>query len=233
LTNAACPKDEPGIELIKRMQRQHAPTAAGIVLTKEVRFTDGRQGQWHDAMLPPRRRRVVIEPADSMNGLLFRADSLYEISRGIIAKARPFVHALSLLSYDVYAAPPAETAKRLTDLGFDLGQVRIATWQDRPTYVVGAPDGDRTTNQFWIDRDSLYLVRLIERRGDHDDHPGRPPLVQETWLEGQARVGGWWVPAEFSYFHNGRRFLHERVITRQPSAALDARVFELPWRRPE
>ena len=226
----ACQSDS-GLGLIKRMRRQNAASDSSLVLIKDATFPDGRQQRWYDAVLPPGRRRLDIAPLDSSNGLLFRGDSLYEISRGTIANVRPFVDALSLLSYDAYAAP-VETARRLADLGFDLHESHLTTWQERPTYVVGAAEGDSTSNQFWIDRDRLYLVRLIERR-DQNEEPGKPPLIQEVRLEEYRQVDGRWIPAQLSYFHNGQRFLQERLEVHHPSSALDSIDFmPWPWLRP-
>ena len=46
----------------------------------------------------------------------------------------------------------------------DLGIVDFQdTWQGKPVWVVGAPEGDNTTPQFWIEKERLLLVRTVRR----------------------------------------------------------------------
>src|SRR2546425_7426706 len=54
------------------------------------------------------------------------------------------------------------SAARLERLKFDLATVHEDTWQGRPVYVVGAKAGDLRARQFWVDRERLVFVRLLE-----------------------------------------------------------------------
>lgn len=223
-----------GEDLVHAMQARFvAVWPRRLAMVKEAAFTDGRRQLWYEAVHAPGLRRLDIAPLDSLNGLLFRAESLYRITRGTVADGRAFDHAQTILTYDVYLAPPEQTIGRLRRLGFDLSLVHEEPWQGCPAYVVGAREGDRDAPQFWIDRRGLYLVRLIEPRAEGSSQPPGPPLIQEVWLSGHRRQGGGWFPSQIAYFRNGRQFLRETARDRRTELALGPEDFlPRPWRLP-
>ena len=47
--------------------------------------------------------------------------------------------------------------------GFDLSKVREDTWEGRPAWVVGAAAGDLASHQFWIEKERLIFLRLVQK----------------------------------------------------------------------
>jgi hypothetical protein len=171
------------------------------------RHPDGTEAHtvWHEWVGTPGKLRIEFEPADSGNGVLFANDSLYSFHADSQAPARPFVHPLLVLGFDVYAQPVDRTAEQLVGRGFDLSVLSEATWEDRPVWVVGARGGagDLRTRQFWVDKERLLFVRLLEPSRD-------TTKTSETRFNKYVPMAGGWVSAEVEFLVDGqRRFLEE------------------------
>ncbi|MDZ4864008.1 MAG: hypothetical protein SGJ01_11245, partial [Gemmatimonadota bacterium] len=130
--------------------------------------------------------RIDIAPLDSAQTIFFRRDSLYAFRHGKLAGAQPFVHPLMVLGFDAYFDPPAVTAAKLQALHFDLSKVHEESWQGRPAIVVGPLAGDTTSTQFWVDRERLVFVRMIEPATG-----GRPGTAETRFNQYQALGKGW------------------------------------------
>jgi hypothetical protein len=171
----------------------------------EHRDTAVRHSVWREWIEAPGKLRIEFQPSDSGNGVLFANDSVYSFQADAQAPARPFVHPLLVLAFDVYAQPVERTASQLTQRGFDLSVLSEATWEGRPVWVVGAKAGDLHTRQFWVDKERLVFVRLLE--------PGRgadSAKTSETRFNKYSPLAGGWISAEVEFLVDGRQqFLEE------------------------
>src|SRR5437762_11894969 len=165
LTRAPAPPD--GHAIIAALQDRYAgkwyATRTFVQHNAATRPADrAEHSTWHGYAALPGRLRIAFEPLDSAGGVLFVRDSQFVFRGGRLASATAFVHPLMVLGFDVYFDSTARTARRLEQLGFDLATVHEDTWDGRPAYVVGARAGDLRTRQFWVDKERLLFVRLLE-----------------------------------------------------------------------
>ena len=155
-------------------------------------------------------------------GLLFTRDSQFVFQGDTLSQATAFIHPLMVLGFDVYAQPVDRTIAQLGQIGFDLSTVHEDTWQGRPVYVVGAKSGDLHTRQFWVDKERLLFVRMLE--------PTRRDTsrVSESQFNQYTAFGGGWVAIEVLFLIDGqRRWLEEyadvKVNPVLPDAMFDVR----------
>lgn len=201
---AAVPGPRPatpatGRELLTAMHDRYAGRwYHTLTFVQTTTLANGSTETWYEAASIPGRLRIDFGPDTARTTLLFRGDSIYQFRNGTVAGARPFVHPLMVLGFDVYAQPVERTVAQLTTLGFDLGAVHSDTWQGRPVYVVGAPPGDTLGRQFWVDQERLVFVRMIE--------PSRrdPPAHIVTEFNDYRPLGQAWVAAEVRATVNGK-----------------------------
>jgi hypothetical protein len=191
-----------------------------FVQTTEFLKPSPRTETWYEAMRVPGLLRIDIAPLDSGNTILFRGDSLYRYQQANLRVSRPFVHPLMVLGFDVYADPPARTVERLTGLGFDLSRVHETVWQDRPTIVVGATQGDTASAQFWIDRERLLFVRMLQPAPDGSG------AVAETQFNQYEKLGKGWVAVEVIFNMNGETALKEHYADVKAEVKLPDELFE-------
>src|SRR5206468_12063415 len=125
-----------------------------------------------------------------------------------------------VLGFDVYFDPAERTARRLEQLGFDLATVHEDTWDGRPAYVVGARRGDLRTRQFWVDKDRLLFVRLLE--------PGQRDTTRTSDIRfnDYRPVGAAWVSAEVAFLVDGHQRWLEQYAEISTGIALSDALFD-------
>jgi hypothetical protein len=213
------PKD--GVELIGRMRERYlGKWYRTLTFVQKTTLADGRVETWHEAAALPGKLRIDIAALDGKNTLLFRNDSLYEFEGGKLAESHPMVHPLMVLGFDVYAQPVDVTVRQLRALGFDLGRLHESIWQGRPAYVVGAVAGDSVTRQFWIDKERLYFVRMVE--------PGKqdPSARVETQFNKYIPMGEGWLETEVRFMVNGETKMLEEYTEPKAGVELSPDIFE-------
>jgi hypothetical protein len=176
---------------------------------------------WREWLQAPGKLRIEFEPADSGNGVLFANDSIYPFRHDTLGTARPFVHPLLVLGFDVYMQPVERTMAQLRQAPrvFDLSVLSEGTWQGRPVWIVG------TKGQFWVDKERLVFVRMLEPT------PRDSTKTAETRFNDYRSLGGGWVAAQVEFLVDGKpQFLEEytriRANDAMPAAFWDARQWK-------
>jgi hypothetical protein len=154
-------------------------------------------------------------------GVLFARDTQFVIQGDSLVRADPFVHPLMVLGFDVYALPVEQTLGKLRQLGFDLATTHEDTWQGRPVVVVGAKAGDLHTRQFWVDKERLVFVRMLE--------PARrdSSVTTETQFNDYRPFGKAWVSAQVLFLTGGQRRWMEEYDEIAVNVALTDGVFDV------
>jgi hypothetical protein len=223
VTSPASAIDPPknGVELIEQMrQRYFGKWYRTLTFVQKTTLADGRVETWYEAAELPGKLRIDIAPLEGKNTLLFRSDSLYEFKGGTLEESRPMIHPLMVLGFDVYAQPVEVTVRKLRELGFDLGRLHESTWEGRPAFVVGAAAGDTVTRQFWIDKERLYFVRMVE--------PGKknPSARVETRFDKYIPMGQGWLETEVRFLVDGDTKMLEEYTEPQAEVVLSPAIFE-------
>jgi len=164
-----------------------------------------QKSQWYEHIEIPGKLRIAFLPASQKSGLVQIDDRVASFDNGIRVDFRRSVNPLLLLTADVYAAPLATITRGLDSLHVDQEIIRSEEWEGQPVYVVGAKAGDTTSNQLWVDRDHLRLVRFIQRQ-----KAGERTLVSDIRVLNYKEIEGFEVPTEFLVFRNGRPFWCEQ-----------------------
>jgi hypothetical protein len=217
-----------GAELIARMrERYQGKWYRTLTFTQKTTLPDGKVETWYEALELPGKLRIDIAPLDSMKTLLFRNDTVYQFDQGQLKDAKPMVHPLMVLGFDVYGDPVEKTVQKLKGLKYDLSKLHQTTWQGRPTYVVGAEPGDTTSPQFWIDVERLYFVRSLE--------PSKkdPKLINDTRFEKYIPLAGGWLEMEVLFLTGGKQVVKEEYSEPEANPKLDPAIFDpKTWKAP-
>jgi hypothetical protein len=217
-------------QLVTAMHDRYAgkwyPTLAFV--QKNTRYlADGRTdtSTWSEVLSLPGKLRIDVEPRANGNGNIYRNDTVYVFNNGRLVRQARAPHPLLLLGFDVYFLPVERSIATLREIGFDLSRMHESTWQGRPAYVVGAAPGDTTARQFWIDRDRLVFVRLIE--------PSRRDTTKtaEIRFNKYYRVGDAWLSPEVEFLIDGARDFLEEYTLIKTSVPVEERLFDpATWR---
>jgi hypothetical protein len=171
---------------------------------------------WYGALSLPGHMRVDTD-RKSRSGVLYAGDSVFTFASGKRTSADSRLNDLLVLPFDAYTQPASRTQAELRRLGYDLSKFHEGVWQGRPVYVVGALRGDTTSDQFWLDRERLVVIRVIGsgRQGRTD-----------TRLTNYVQTGGGWVATEVAQLVNGKRRILEVYSDLRTNVALSDDLFD-------
>ena len=198
--NAACAPTSAitnADQLIIAMHDRYADAwYRSLAFSQDVTFFDSagavtRTELWHEAIRLPAELRLDFEPLDRRRAVIYRNDSLFQLEDGEIVSARPQMHSLLVVAFDVYRQPPNTTFRRLMLAGYDLTTFHAGEFEGRPVYVVGADPGDSTSTQFWVDQERLVFVRSISPTGG-------------VIFRDYGQLAGGWIAPTVEFMTNGR-----------------------------
>jgi len=176
---------------------------------------------WYEAMSVPGKLRIDFAPIEKGDGILFADNKLYSFREGKTGAARPFIHPLLVLGFDVYMQPVETTLDQIKGLNIDMAVVHQEKWQGKTVYVVGAKKGDLSSPQVWVDKKELVFVRLFEVGGKDKKS------VRETQFNRYVKAkGGGWVSAEVLFYVDGKLSTTEKYADIQTGVPLDAGLWD-------
>jgi hypothetical protein len=180
--------------------------------------TPSRTELWYEAGEMPGKLRIDLGDIAKGNGVLYRADSVYQVQGGRITHRAAGGNPLMTLGFDVYAQPPSSTLAHLRRERIDTAIMHRSNWKGRPVFVVGAASGDTTTNQFWVDAERLLFVRLIQTNPQNR-------RTQDIRFEKYVPHAGGWVAERVEFVADGRLVFLEEYKDVRVNVALDSALF--------
>lgn len=175
---------------------------------------------WYEAAMLPGKLRVDIGPPSNGNGAILADGTVTLFKDGKQTGTRPLVNMLLVLGFDVYRQAPEATISTVKDQGFDLTKVREDSWEGQPVYVVGADKGDLKSKQFWVEKDRLLFVRLIEPLESD------PKKTEETRFADYRQLSPGWIAARVELRIDDKKVFEEEYSDIQVNAKLDPAVFD-------
>jgi outer membrane lipoprotein-sorting protein len=204
LTPPASAQPRTGQDIVRAMHDKYAgawyPT---VTFVQNVVYTDGRPAQdmW-EALKVPGRLRIDVGPIEAPpRTIVFRDETRTVFEKGALASSTRSPNLLLVLGFDVYGQPPERTVALLEAEGFDLSKVREDTWEGRPAWVVGAAAGDLSGNQFWVEKERLLFLRLIQKT--------TAGAISDTRFAKYEPLGRGWIGTVVVFNTNGKETFRE------------------------
>lgn len=211
--------DDPGALFREIHDRYTGKRFTHVTFIQRTQPAEGPVELWYEAIRPPGLVRVDKSPLEALDGLMYRADSLYVFDGGGVVRSKGDERWITMLVLvDIYALSPGETLERLGALGVDLSTMHEEDWEGRPAVIVGAAMGDTTAAQIWYDKEHLYPVRVIQPAGEGH------PRVEFRMLRYQFLSGGW-IENEIRIFVDGRLVTTECYGEVRPHPGLSEDLF--------
>jgi hypothetical protein len=175
---------------------------------------------WYEAALLPGRLRIDIGPASDGKGYILVDGVVTIIKDNKVAATRNSVNMLLVLGFDVYRQAPEATIKVVKGEGYDLTKLHEDTWEGKPVYVAGADKGDLKSKQFWVAKDSLLFVRVIE------PSPGDATKLDDIRFIHYQPLAGAWIAAGVEVYSEGQKVFSEDYSDIQANVKLDPGTFD-------
>lgn len=179
------------------------------------------KGVWNEYLQVPGKLRIDYLPLNSRSGVLYAGGRIHAFADGKAQPAQRGWNSLAVLIADVYGQPADTTIHQLDSLGFNLDVLHEGRWNSRPVWVVGAVAGDTMTSQFWIDRDSLLVRRVMQR----EMRGGRPTVTDIRFFRYQD-VGGYPVAFDVHFYRDGRMYFKEEYFDVKANVPIPPEVFD-------
>jgi hypothetical protein len=175
---------------------------------------------WYEAALLPGKLRIDVGPASDGKGFVLVDGTATIVKDNKIAGTRPLVNMLLVLGFDVYTQAPETTIKVVQGEGYDLSKLHEEVWDGHPAYVVGADKGDLKSKQFWIAKDTLLFVRVIEPSG------ADPSKLNDIRFTDYRPLAGTWVAARVEVYSEEKLVFTEDYTDIQANVKLEPSVFD-------
>jgi hypothetical protein len=175
---------------------------------------------WYEAALLPGRLRIDMGPAANGNGYVLVDGTVTIVKDNKVTATRNSVNMLLVLGFDVYTQDPSTTIKVVKGEGYELTKLHEDTWEGHEVYVVGADKGDLKAKQFWVVKDTLLFVRVIE--------PARedPKKFDDIRFMDYRRLAGAWVAARVEVHADEKLVFSEDYTDIQANVKLSPAVFD-------
>jgi len=175
---------------------------------------------WYEAASIPGKLRIDIGPPSNGNGYLMVDGNVTVVKNGKVTATRPLVNILLVLGFDVYRQAPETTAKVVRNEGYDLTKLHEDTWEGHPAYVVGAGKGDLKSKQFWITKDKVLFVRVIEPA------QGDATKLNDIRFTNYQPLAGAWIAAGVEVYSEGKKVFSEDYTDIQANVKLDPATYD-------
>lgn len=177
---------------------------------------------WYETAAVPGRLRIDIAPRPGGRSVIYANDSIIVLRGDSVLRRVAGRNPLLILGFDVYAQPVERTVDVLRAEGFDMQPVHEGVWEGRPVYIVGAAAGDEHSKQFWVDKERLLFVRLIE--------PSRTDstAINDTRFDGYQKLGGGWIAALVEFYSGGKLIQREEYRDIKADPPVPADLFTAP-----
>lgn len=194
-------QSEDGEVLLKRMHRKYEKASCPIYSfsQKNSHYRNDsliRNSVWHEVIAFPDKFRIHFGDPAKGNAVLFRNDSAYNFKDGKLLKSRRDTNSLILILGGMYYRGFPDVVLRLREAGYDYHTVSERLWNNKMVYVIGARQGDSLSNQIWVDKNDLRVLRIIEKINAIDQMDMRFEAHQ-AWCKG-------FVETKVAFYRNGK-----------------------------
>ena len=213
-------------QLINVMHDHYAATWYHTLTFEQESIThkpDGTKSTelWQEAMLSPGRLRIDMGDPGPAKVLCSSTGASTCIATESLSEELDRLNPLLVLGFDVYRQPGRNHHGAVKSSSFRyLGHARTGMeWT--MFFVVGAKPGDLHSAQFWIDKEHLYFVRMLQP--DEKDST----KTQEFRFDEYRQVqGGGWLAEHVSMYSDGKLVFEEKYSKVRINPGLSKDLFD-------
>ena len=213
-------KINTGEDIVKLMYKKYAGKWALTLVfdqtTEIYRDTIKRVQTWHESMLFPDKLRIDIEPVANGSSIIFRGDSTYRINNGKVTASAAGNDLIFLLG-GLYFYPLDKTLEKLKSQGYDLSKAVEDTYNGKPIYIIGAASKDEKVNQLWVNKDDLYVVRMIT----YDKN-----TKQDAIFANYIKMGGGGAETKVTFYLNDKLRQVETYYNCKEQPGMSEKIFD-------
>lgn len=217
-----------GLEVIGRMRRAHPSRdlkrlAFTVSITQYVSDSSQVRARAYAAL--PGKMRVDNLPRTTRTGYVRDRQRLAVFRAGQRVGTANKVDLRTLLAFDLFAQGIDTTIAWLDSARVRYALVRRDKFAGRTVWVVGAPEDDMISSQFWIDEEAWRVVRVIQRE------PRTPNIISDVRYTEFMELLDVPVPTRIEVWREGRMVELQQLSNFAVNPSLPRTTFDLSrWR---
>ena len=175
---------------------------------------------WYEAIVYPYNFRIDFGNKEDGNAAIFTKDSIYDFRKGKLVRTSVNDDDLTFLLGGMYFLPFDTVKAKFTAYGYNLNKFYETTLGGSPVYVIGADNAGETSNQVWIDKEKLLVVKFIRYTDGQKE---------EGIFGGHKQFGSAWSETSCSFYIDGKLFQKEFYHDCKANEDVDLKIFD-PYR---
>lgn len=187
-------------DIVQQMYKTHAKDfrkSLSFVQQTEFYRNDSmvRKDIWYEVLVYPDKLRIDINDALSGNAIFYVNDSSYRFHNNVLKIKSYQPHDLLFVLGGMYSFNLDEVYKRLKKMGYNTDKYFETTWKGQKVIVVGTDKEETESNQFWVDKEKLVTVRILNNKDGQKS---------EVLCEDYIKLGNNWCETKIEFFINGK-----------------------------
>jgi hypothetical protein len=119
---------------------------------------------WYEVLVYPDKLRIDIDDPSKGNSIFFVNDSIYRRQNGQTKNLGHQPHDLLFVLGGMYSFPLDKVYTKLKAMGYNTDKSFETTWKGRKVVVMGTDKDESESNQFWVDKEKLVTVRILNNK---------------------------------------------------------------------
>lgn len=172
---------------------------------------------WYEWIVFPDKFRIDFGEKKDSNAVIYLKDSVYSFRKGKLIRKRLNDDDLTFLLGGMYSYSFDSAKAKLQRQGYDLTKFHEDNWKGQAVYVIGANNPGEKTNQLWIDKDKLVVLKFIKYDGTEKE---------EGIFSGHQRFGNAWSETACDFYVNDQLIQKEKYHDCKANEAIDEAMFD-------
>ncbi len=175
-----------------------------------------RTATWHEVLVYPDKLRIDINDLSKGNSLFFVNDSFYNFQNSELKSKSYQPHELLFVLGGMYSFSLDEVFKRLTAIGYNTDKSFETTWNGKKAIVVGTDKEEAESNQFWVDKEKLVIVRILNNKDGQ-----KTEIICSEYI----KLGNNWCETKIEMYINGKLRQTEKYNNVKENITVDMEYF--------
>jgi hypothetical protein len=172
---------------------------------------------WHETIVYPHYFRMTFGEPKEGNAMLYVKDSSFLFRNGKLVQKGLRTEDITFLLGGMYFIPFDSVKPKMIKEGFDVSKAHESIYQGKKMYVIGSDTDEEKTNQLWIDKEKLIVVRFVKYL---------PSMKQEAILGDHKKLGNAWSETSVIFNINDKLYQKEKYYDYKINTEVDMKIFD-------
>ncbi|MGN6351809.1 MAG: LolA family protein [Parafilimonas sp.] len=217
----AAPHDT-GEDIVARMHAKYAGKwmkSFTFTQTTESYRNDSliKTSTWYEHIIYPDKFRIDFGNKDSGNAAIFTKDSVYRFKNTALVRTYGNDDNLTFLLGGMFFYPLDSVKIMLCRSGYDLSKSYETKLNGSDVYVIGAGSNNEKSNQLWIDKQKLIVVKFISYKNGEKE---------EGIFYNHRQFENGWSETACDFYVNDKLVQKEKYYDCKANEAIDIGMFD-------